>query len=1579
MKKLNKIIACFLCCVIVGSLLVGIVDKLLVYANTLEYITSYTNLTFSDLERLTQRKVVSNESPQITVFTHGCGGDASHWSNDSNYKFAKEDASMIEALRKKVDPSGKNENTAVLFARANIGITNEKSIGSEPNYVLQQSDLQGIYQSSYSGKIGNALMLYNISDDSYEYCKDHSFINIPDSCIKKHPINFVNSNYQENFASLIDSKHIIIIFEANGSSSNSNDYIYAQLEFILDSISYLYFQVNKALPTYNLIGHSRGGLTNMQYALAHPYNVASLYSMGTPYVGSDFGSFEIKGEHVFITKVAKMDEDSYGVQDILEPNLYNNYKKLWNDNYETKYAHIDFKPIGTYVTIGFVLQLAIEFLVGELNLGWFWEMSLRIVVTVVEAIVTAVTNSLPTTKTFNRISQNIGKIKNLINKVANDKDCAAWFRILNNITTYPLYDVYPHLGYSVPTHFLIEDDLFIDLDSQVAKGYEGAEPNVKLMDTKAQINGKKSCSSYGVAHNLETHDEDIKRFVVNNLKCGYYEENLIETSDGTVVKDTGNDTCDLLEMPVESETVVIPGSVNGKSVTAIRQVFFGMEAQLVPFSLGERSEVLEIKHLVIPSSVERIDSYAFKNLTKLESVTIQSESVSIGDEAFAGCESLETVTVNGEVTSIGYGAFANCDNLTSVTIRNNVTEIGDYAFFNAGNLNSVTFEEDSQLTLIGNGAFANCDSLCEINIPASVEEIGDYAFFNAKDLHTVTFGDEENTSNLKTIGSKAFGSCSSLYYLTLPEELEKIEDYAFYNCESLYDIEIPASVKTIGNGAFKDSALSFVEFAQPSQLEIIGDYAFDTTVGVSFIDLPSSLLSIGSYAFINCNATEYVTIPSNIQYIGEGAFYGCQNIIEFGPAQETEYYYIDNGVLFTFFEEETEDDYIMHNYLHTYPIESTETSYIVPDNITDIGAYAFAGNVYLEELILPEGLTTIGKGAFKGCTGLTSITIPASVVSIGEGAFEGCTSLTNIIVESENISYVSENGVLFGVTQDENQSLIKTSLHTYLMNNTQTSYIIPETVVRIADCAFAYNSYLEEVILPTNLQTIGEKAFMSCAEIVSMDIGANVTEIENSIFENCCSLTSINVDEENSNYASENGVLYVLTEDELGNLFKSALYIYPLGKEQTTYILPNSITELNLKTFSDCENLEYICIPNAEIINIIGNYDDIAENEVEFLVRNSLLYDYMEEYEEQCFYFDSIYTQINYYYNGCIVQTGYAYYGEIFNTSYKPEVPQGYTFAGWYDSPEYVNTFVGEVYNGIQGEVDLYAKIMPEYIFKFIVGEESVYADITDIYEGLTVTLPRAGETVGGWQNGNSVYNYRESIVFDVNNFVVVGNEVTFTTNYCLHPSLRYYDLEEVHYIRCVDCEYSLVEPHNVTYENNGESGHTATCINCGFTEALSHALSCNSIDSDTHNIICQDCDYNQIVLHLFSCISNGESGHTATCQGCGYTEERDHNCTYTYIDNNYHKEVCQSCSYYNNNKAHVYVSTNMNYCIACEHYVQNPGPGYVIHQGTANYVTANGSYIMEYGCIVLVPSDVESYFNGTLVFYNANQVPEVA
>ena len=40
--------------------------------------------------------------------------------------------------------------------------------------------------------------------------------------------------------------------------------------------------------------------------------------------------------------------------------------------------------------------------------------------------------------------------------------------------------------------------------------------------------------------------------------------------------------------------------------------------------------------------------------------------------------------------------------------------------------------------------------------------------------------------------------------------------------------------------------------------------------------------------------------------------------------------------------------------------------------------------------------------------------------------------------------------------------------------------------------------------------------------------------------------------------------------------------------------------------------------------------------------------------------------------------------------------------------------------------------------------------------------------------------------------------------------------------------------------------------------------------------------------------------------------------------------------------------------------------------------VTINGSYILPNGIIVLVDEDIEAYLNGTLVFYDKGNLPQV-
>ncbi len=74
------------------------------------------------------------------------------------------------------------------------------------------------------------------------------------------------------------------------------------------------------------------------------------------------------------------------------------------------------------------------------------------------------------------------------------------------------------------------------------------------------------------------------------------------------------------------------------------------------------------------------------------------------------------------------------------------------------------------------------------------------------------------------------------------------------------------------------------------------------------------------------------------------------------------------------------------------------TSVTIPDSVTSIGEYAFAGCTGLTSVTIGNSVTSIGISAFHDCTGLTSVTIPNSVTSIGYCAFYGCNGLTSVTI-----------------------------------------------------------------------------------------------------------------------------------------------------------------------------------------------------------------------------------------------------------------------------------------------------------------------------------------------------------------------------------------------------------------------------------------------------------------------------------------------------------------------------------------------------------------------------------------------------
>ena len=98
---------------------------------------------------------------------------------------------------------------------------------------------------------------------------------------------------------------------------------------------------------------------------------------------------------------------------------------------------------------------------------------------------------------------------------------------------------------------------------------------------------------------------------------------------------------------------------------------------------------------------------------------------------------------------------------------------------------------------IGDGAFGFCTSLTSITIPNGVNAIGAFAFQGCSSLASIII-----PNSVQIIRGSAFNLCSSLTSITIPNGVIAIGVQAFYDCTSLASITIGKSVISIGNSAF---------------------------------------------------------------------------------------------------------------------------------------------------------------------------------------------------------------------------------------------------------------------------------------------------------------------------------------------------------------------------------------------------------------------------------------------------------------------------------------------------------------------------------------------------------------------------------------------------------------------------------------------------------------------------------------------------------------------------------------------------------------------------------------------------------
>ncbi len=665
--------------------------------------------------------------------------------------------------------------------------------------------------------------------------------------------------------------------------------------------------------------------------------------------------------------------------------------------------------------------------------------------------------------------------------------------------------------------------------------------------------------------------------------------------------------------------------------------------------------------VTLGNSVETLKRYAFAYCEKIESIELPQTLSVIDEHAFARCKALTAIAIPDNVKKLSDSALWGCSNLTSVSLGNGITHIGLNAFRLSG---IVSIDIPASVTVIDNYAFYDCANLSEVRVRATTpptiqsHTFNDYSMplYVPKDcselykkadywkefafilepnqvlidglLYDVS-GDEARvvqcsndsvvvvrneveldgvTYPVTTIASNAFGGCSELVSIVLPDNVTTVEESAFFNCINLQTVSMPHIVT-------------------------IGDYAFADCPKLTTVDWGTSLASIGEYAFRDCDVLDAISMPSSLKQIEWGAFNGCLGLKKVSIAD-----------LAAWCEVELNSSSPFNNANGFYLNDTLVTNLVIPSSVEKINNYAFSNCGSLITLTIPGTVKEIGNYAFYNCVGLNEMYIEASYPpSIKSTTFKGVDESMPVYVPKTSLNLYKKttywkdftmllgadvafniDGLYYVVREDiegavdlvksysELDNVVIPEVVTYNGNSYKVVAIgeaafqacsmktitIPNSVVEIREVAFRGSGYLSEVTIPESVTYIGNGAFQSCSSLASVNLGS-VAQIGLFAFRDCSNLKTIEIPSSvksigSSAFSGCTSLSGVYITDiaawcdiefsyKDSNPLSFAKRLYIDNKLVTDLVIPEGVDSIGDYAFSECNNLKTVSFPSSVV------------------------------------------------------------------------------------------------------------------------------------------------------------------------------------------------------------------------------------------------------------------------------------------------------------------------------------------------------------------------------------------------------------